>query len=277
MRSLFVFLLRYGSFFLFILLECISIYLIVNFNKEQNEIYLYSVGKLGGKVDEIRSESKIYLNSNQTVEDLINQKLALSEKLAFYQSAEFSGQVLSDSSVFDSSYTFLSAQVINNTVNRVNNYITLDKGRKDGVEERMGVLSDRGVVGVVRDVGENYSLVMSLLHKQSHLSASIKGKNYFGSLSWKSLDPKLVTLEEIPKHAEIVTGDTVLTSGYDYLFPGGLPVGVVKDIQIKEGGNTFSIGVELSSDISSIRNVYLINRMDRKEILELEQAVQNEQ
>ncbi|MDZ7635545.1 MAG: rod shape-determining protein MreC [Bacteroidales bacterium] len=169
-------------------------------------------------------------------------------------------------------YSYLNARVINNSVNKQKNFITLDKGSRHGVTNGMGVASSGGVVGVVVGVSRNYAVVMSLLNTDFRLSASIARNDYFGSLAWDGINFRHARLSEIPHHVAVTEGDTIVTSGYSAIFPAGIMVGALTGGQ-KRGGDFVSLEVLLSVDFKKLTNVYLIGNLTREEKNNLEEEV----
>ncbi len=167
-------------------------------------------------------------------------------------------------------YEYIGAMVRNNTTNQVNNFITIDKGSKQGIQPEMGVISAQGIVGVVTNVSDNFASIISLLNKNLKVSAKIQQNSFIGSLRWDVLDPQSAILEDIPKHAPVYIGDTVATSGFSAFFPGEIPIGVIEDWKLPEGGNFYNITVKLSTDFNRLNYVYVIKNKQQKEQKELE-------
>jgi rod shape-determining protein MreC len=159
--------------------------------------------------------------------------------------------------------------VLNNSIFRQHNYITLDKGRSAGVKPEMGVISSEGIVGVVRGVSENFSSVISLLNSELSVSAKLKNSGYYGSFNWTGRDYRYGKLQDIPLHVDVSIGDTVITSGYSAIFPEGILVGFVEEYQEK-GGRFLELTVELSTDFKKLNNVYIVKNLLKEEQKELE-------
>lgn len=176
-----------------------------------------------------------------------------------------------------SRYDFQVAQVINNSVVRAHNYITLNKGRKDGIHSEMGVIDQNGIVGIINVVSDHYAVVISLLNPKLRLSCKVKGSNYFGSLVWDGKDPRFAVLEELPRHVQFVKGDTIVTSGYSSVFPEGLMVGTVETFSKQRNDNFYALKVKLSTDFSRLNDVRILDDKGQEErrILEME-ATQDE-
>ena len=172
----------------------------------------------------------------------------------------------------DSTFQYTSARVINNSVNRPFNYITLNKGRKDGIKPDQGIISASGIVGVVTNVSESYSVGLSVLNRRWSISAKLKKSGYFGSLFWQGNNYRMASLMEIPYHVEISPGDTVVTSGYSSVFPEGIMIGTIQSFDQSEGENYYNIQVELSTDFRALSYVEVVENVNREEINQLERV-----
>jgi rod shape-determining protein MreC len=168
-------------------------------------------------------------------------------------------------------YQYLTARVINNTVNKQFNYITLDRGSKVGIYPDMAVICNKGIVGIVKSVSPNYAAVLSVLNRDFIASGKIKKSGYFGPISWNGKNSSYVTLVDIPHHVEISPGDTVVTSGFGGVFPEGFMIGLVDDARLK-GGNYYEIRVKLSTDFRKLNHVQIIYNYARQEIDSLQNA-----
>lgn len=180
-----------------------------------------------------------------------------------------------DSLIIDSinvRYRFIPAEVINNSVNRQNNYITLNKGRKDGIRPEMGIVGPAGIVGIITNVSDNYSTGPTVLNKRWRVSAKIKNSNYFGSLTWDGLNYRIAQLNEIPFHVELAVGDTIITSGYSSVFPEGIMIGQIEDFKIDSGDNFYEIDVRLSTNFMTLTYIEVIQDKGQSEINNLNRS-----
>jgi rod shape-determining protein MreC len=169
-------------------------------------------------------------------------------------------------------YMYMTTRVINNTVNKQYNFITLDRGSEGGMKPDMAVVSTDGIVGVVKSVSENYSSVLSVLNRDFNVSAKIKKNGYFGPLSWGGTSAHYATLVDIPHHVKIAEGDTIVTSGFGGVFPEGIMIGIISNFKLK-GGNYYEIKVQLSNDFRKLDYVKVIRNYAKSEIDSLENAV----
>ncbi|MDX1406625.1 MAG: rod shape-determining protein MreC [Saprospiraceae bacterium] len=264
MQSLLQFLFRNGVVFLFLLLEALCIYLVVQTNEKQNDIYHKSANLIATTLSKQVESFETYWKLRSTNDSLLAENAVLREQLYNLRS---SGSIAVPG---DTSYQVIPANVIKNSILSRNNYMTIDAGTVNGVEKGMGVISEDGPVGVVVSTTRRYATLMSLLHSNAMISAAIRNKGYFGSLVWRTANPTRMQLDAIPKHANIAIGDTVVTSGYSHLFPPDILVGVVENFKLEGGDNFFDVTVRLQADISKVRNVYVIRNWHFEEQISLE-------
>jgi len=251
----------------------LQLVLLLQYNYRQQAIYDHSLLLLSSSAERQVDQLGDYINLRDEVLKLQGENQKLKQAL---ESAKFSNAVQQDTVNNDSLeqlYTYIPANVIGNSINNKINYIRLDRGRKHGVAPNMGVISADGIVGVVRAVSEHYASVMSLLHRQTRVKAAVGGDGYFGTLRWNGDDPRYMQLEAVPKHAPVVKGDTVYTSGYSQLFPEGIMIGTVSDIKPPPGRNFYAIQVKLRNDLGKLRYVYVVNNLMREEHEELDETI----
>jgi len=245
-------------------------YLAVQYNKNQRDIYINSSNTISGAIYQRYNKIMRYSELSVIADSMAAENARLYARLGNSKFQEF---LVKDSVLVKDSlnrvkqqYTYIAASVINNSIALPNNYITLNRGSKHGVMPGMGVITSRGVIGIVRNVSENFSQVMSILHQQSKISASLKNTNYFGTLRWRDQSNILeMSLETIPKHAVINKGDTIQTSGYSYLFPEGISIGKVESYEVEAGSNYFTAQVSLFEDLARLRYVFVVNNLMIKE------------
>jgi len=178
--------------------------------------------------------------------------------------------VVSKAEITDSVYRFISARVINNSVDKQNNYITLNKGRKHGIKPDQGIVNSEGIVGVITQVSESYSLGFSVLNKRWGASAKLQKSGTFGPLSWDGKDSRYANLTGIPFHVELTVGDTVVTSSYSSVFPDGVMIGTVHSLEKPDGENYYLIKVELAANFRALSYVDVIDNLKKTEIRALE-------
>jgi len=270
MRYLFAFLWKHNFFFLFLILEVIAFSLIANDNYYQSTTIINSTNRITGSVYTFTNNVSEYFHLRQ-----VNKKLA--EENARLHSLSLKAFLKNDTNNFfvndtfyRQRYEYISAKVISNSTGKRNNYLMLNKGRNFNIAKDMAVISAGGVVGIVKEVSENFCSVMSVLHKKTKISAKIKKNNQLGTLVWNGQNATIGSLTEIPTHVLLVKGDTVITSGYSQLFPEGIMIGTIKDFYIAKGDNFFTVDVKFSTDFNAIGYVEIVKNLMREEQKELE-------
>lgn len=282
MRNLFRLILGYHHVLLFLILEIFSLSLVVTYNNYQKAKFLTSSNGISGYFFENFAGIFQVFDLKKANTELAEENAQLRTALQHYQLRSSNNSVqsyqsernplitMTRDSLNKIVYFFTTARVINNSVNQRHNFLTLNKGRIQGVKPDMGVVSAGRVVGLVTNVGENYSTVISILNERWKLSAKIKRNDFFGSLSWNGKDYRKVQLNEIPYHVPIQNGDTVVTTGFSSSFPEGLEIGIVSEYSLGSGSNFYRIDVNLATDFRSIVQVGLVENRQLKEINKLE-------
>lgn len=257
-----------GSFILFLFLQSLSLYWLINFNQNQNKIYHYSFQRIANNIQSKYSEILEYISLKKKNENIAAEYAKLLDKQYHYYSKPNNHELtLTDSSNFH----FIPARVINNSISKKNNIITVNRGGRDGVMPEMGVITTAGVVGIVRDTSAHFATILSLLNSNCKISAKLKRCGFFGPLSWNSNDPGKCNLMDIQKYADVRLGDTVVTSGYSYIFPEGIPIGTVEIYRLNPGAFVYDIEVKLFQSLANIESVFLINdeHYGERKLLEL--------
>ena len=276
MRNLLNFLIKYNYWFLFLILEVASFVLLFRFNHYQQSVIFTSASEVVGKVYEVSGGISEYFHLKTRKKKLMDRNIWLEQRVAYLEklletSAADSVWRQQRDLPFDTCRTF-QASVVKNSINRKDNYITLDVGTEAGVRPDMGVVGVDGVVGIVYKTSAHYSLVIPLLNSKSSISCKIVGSDYFGYMQWDGQDSRYAYLRDLPRHAEFQLGDTVVTSGYSTVFPEGLMVGVVDDWQDMHDGLSYLLRVKLSTDFGKLNNVRVISRSGQDEQKALEKA-----
>ncbi len=264
MRNFFLLIRKYNFFIVFLLLEVVSGILLVRNSTYQRAAVISTSNELVGKVYTAYSNVTDYLVLGETNRILSaeNARLRRADSVSFYDP---SFRVLRvNDTIGLQQYEYISARVVNNSVSRVNNYITLDKGSLQGIQPEMAVMGSNGVVGIVKDVSEHFSTVISLLHSSTKISSKIKKNDYFGSSVWDGENPQIAKLLDIPSHAQVKVGDTIVTSTYSGIFPRDILVGVVSEIGTS--GESFKeIKLKLATDFQKLSYVYVIRNLLKTE------------
>ena len=162
-----------------------------------------------------------------------------------------------------------SAKVIVNSINKSKNIIIIDKGKLDSINLDTGVISSKGVVGIVKNVTNNYASIISLLNTDLRLNAILKNSSTIGSVTWDGLNARILKLNDIPLSSTIKVGDTVVTGGMSFYFPKGVPIGKIVNYDNSSLEGYYEIDVEIFNDFSSLSNLYILNRTDNNEIQSL--------
>jgi len=275
MRSLLNFLLRYKTLIIFLILEAVALVMISSSHNYHQSVAYGAARSISGFVAKRIENGHSYFRLRQVNQELIAENLQLRHRIEKLETVQKPGLTSVSDSASGIRYNYLSARVINNSVNKQKNFITLDRGSRHGVTTGMGVASSTGVVGVIVGVSRNYSVAMSLLNTDFKLSASIAQNDYFGSLAWNGRNYRYAQLSEIPHHVAITEGDTIVTSGYSAIFPPGLMVGTLTG-DLKKGGDFVTLKVLLSADFKKLTDVYLIGNLTRHEREAVEEEVINE-
>ncbi len=271
MQQILFFLIRNKNFLLFALLFSISFTLIVQSHSFHKNKIINSANFLSGKLYLVRSNITGYFNLKN------ENKILLDENKIFREHVDSLKRIVNDSNADTSylpiKYQYVSASVINNTFHKSKNRLTLNKGSKDRIKIDQGVISSKGLVGIIENVSSSYATVQSILNTNSQINTKLKNSNHFGSLIWNTKDPNIVQLIDIPRLAPLVVGDTVTTGGRSTIFPKDILIGVIKDFHINQDKNSYTVNVKLFNDMSNLRHVYIIENLDSEEIKELENSV----
>jgi len=279
MRNLFNFLIRYSVLFLFLFLEIISFTLIVKNQGYQKSVFLSSSNGVVAEMYEWSNGVVEFFKLRAANDNLSEENTALKNQVIKLQNQlETLKPRVKDSIRFqippEMEYRFIAAKVINCSTNKLQNSITLNKGSRDGVQPDMGVVSDEGVVGIVKVVNEKNSVVIPILNPRIEINCKFKRTNYTGPLKWEGDDYRYANLNDIARHVELALGDTIITSGFTSTFPEGIPVGYIEDFKIKESDAYYKIKVKLAVNFRTLSHVKVINYLNYKEQKELEKKAE---
>ena len=281
MRNLFNFIIRNSHWMLAVILIAFSFYLIFAHNSYQRSVYLTSANNIMGWVYNVSNNAISFVHLKKNNQLLLEQNALLESEL-YKLKSKISKQTNADStnlnafvtdSVIQPQFNFIPAEVVNLSFSGSNNFITINRGLKDGVKPDMGVISQRGVVGVVSNVTENFSLVIPIINPMFRLSAKLNNSDNYGSLSWNGNNIYEAQLSELPKHEVYNEGDTVVTS-FSRIFPKQLIIGFVRSIGESKDDNFNTFTVELATNFYSLQNVLIISDMHYEEQKELEQVAE---
>ena len=280
MHNLVEFLAKYNHWFLFIVLEVISMVLLFQFNNYQGSVWFTSANAVAGKVYEADAQVKSYFNLSTVNAELTQRNLQLEQQVKFLEESLLdktadSLTMANRQMQYLSQFGLVPAKVISNSLDKADNLIAIDKGSADGIHKDMGVACGNGVVGVVYLVSEHYSIVIPVLNSQSNISCTIQKRGYFGYLRWKGGSSDIAYVEDIPRHAHFRKHDKVVTSGYSSIFPPGIMVGEIQQVYNSKDGLSYRLKVKLSVDFGKLRDVCVINDKAMEERIELLRAAQD--
>ena len=277
MRNLLDFLARHNHWFLFVLLEVVSFVLLFKYNSYQGSVWFSSANAVAGKVYDASSAVDQYFSLVDVNRKLTERNVYLERELA--RLTDTATVAAKDSTYMQRmqagvlrKYKSVPARVVSNSLDKLNNFITIDKGTADGVGKDMGVACGLGVVGIVYLTAEHYSVVIPVLNSKSNISCSIRGRGYFGYLHWYGDRPDEAYLDDVPRHARFRIGDIVVTSGYSSVFPPGMLVGKIMRVYISANGMSYRLRVKLSTDFGNLRDVCVINDSEMMEQMKLLEA-----
>ena len=282
MHNLTEFLAKHNHWFVFLVLEVVSMVLLFRYNSYQGSVWFSSANAVTGKVYEWDSAVESFfslsgVNSQLTQRNafLEQQVRMLDDSIARLTHSQEVAVTRLSSMVPFQGCRLIPAKVVANMVNRYDNLITIDKGSADGVKRDMGVVCGMGVVGIVYLVSEHYSIVIPALNSHSNISCTIQRRGYFGYLRWRGGSSQLAYLEDVPRHAHFKLGDNVVTSGYSSVFPPGVMVGKVLHVFNSADGLSYRVQVKLSTDFARLRDVCLVDDSALQERIDLMRAAQD--
>ena len=279
MQNLLDFLARHFHWLVFLLLETVSGILLFSYNSYQGSVWISTANAVAGKTMEVQADVEQYFNLKRLNEELSQRNLVLEQRVQLLNEKlevrNVTSNHISHFSPLPSHLDMIPAKVVSNTVNRRDNLITIDRGLADGVHTDMGVVSGLGLVGVVYMAGEHYSIVLPVLNSRSSISCSVRGRDYFGYLTWYGGSPVEAFVEDIPRHAKFQKGDWVETSGYSAIFPKGIAVGKIIGIYNSHDGLSYSLKVHLATDFACLRDVYVVTDESLQEQQQLQKCAQD--
>ncbi|PWH84371.1 rod shape-determining protein MreC [Algibacter marinivivus] len=267
MQQIINFIIRNKNFLLFLLLFGFSLLFTIQSHSYHRSKFINSANFLTGGVYNSINNINNYFDLKTQNQLLTEENKRLRSLLS--NSAIALDSVFTDSLMFGKSYNFYTSNVIKNSYSLHNNILTLNKGRNDSIKQDFGVISQKGIIGIVDKTSANYATVISILNTTSRISAQLKKTNHFGTLTWNGTSPEFNQLIDIPKIAPVVKGDTIITSGRSSIFPKGVPIGIVEDFKLDQAENYYEINVRLFNDMTSVEHVYIIENANKEEIKNL--------
>jgi len=273
MQQLLFFITKRKYFFLFIFIQLITIWLTIQNQDYHRAKFVNSTSNFVGSVYNLSNYWNKYLGLEEQNKRLLQENAKLQSMLKSSMlevSNDFTNHSDTNNFHIVQKYNFTYADIVNNSFRSMNNYITLNKGSKNGITTGSGVITENGILGIIENVGENYSSAVSVLNKKSLVNTKLKNSHYFGSLSWPGKDRNLFLLSDIPKQANIEIGDTVTTGSFSTIFPEGINIGFINSFIIPKGQNYYEIEIKSFIDYANLKDVYIIQNLHKSDINNVE-------
>jgi rod shape-determining protein MreC len=271
MQQIINFVIRNKTFLLFLLLFVLSLSLTIQSHSYHKSKFISSTNFLSGSIYNTTQNIKAYFRLRERNKILIDENNQLKSILYNNKTLEESVPLLDSS--FKKSYVFNTATVIKNSYSNTKNYLTLNKGTNDGMKMDLGVITSKGIVGIIDNISPNYSRVISILNTKNRINAQLKASYHIGSLIWNTKSVEFVQLIDISKFAPIKIGDTIITGGQSSIFPQGIPIGTIDAFALDISGDTYTIDIKLFNDMTDIGHVYVITNTDSDEIKSLQPPI----
>ncbi len=273
MERLILFVYQNRAFFTFLVLEIFCAWLIVENNAYQGTKFFNSSNGVVATMNNFSQSVRDYFQLSEVNRMLAEENASLKQTLEQQKKIVYPTAETTLDSALTGQYDFVSAKVVNNHVDMVKNFITIDRGKDAGIEAGMAVISPLGVVGKVKLVSRNYAVVTSILHVDVMTSGVLKRTEHFGTIQWNGLNPDLVEFKYIPRHVSPAKGDTVVTSGYNAVFPAGIMIGVIDEVKLSDEALFYDLSVRLSQDFRKLSFVNVIRNHRQVEQDSLEQVI----
>lgn len=282
MQKLFSFIIKNAHVFVFLLLEVVSLILVFNYNDYPRSVALSSGNAYVAGLYEKANSVTDYFSLKQQNESLGRENADLMRKIMLYESILEKKDLayrdtLLDSILPDKNYRFITARVIDNNTNKLQNFFTLNKGRADGIAVDMGVMTSEGVAGIVCAVSEHFAVAISVLNPQIKISCMIQKSEYAGLIAWDGDSPEFAKLEDISAHLQVEDGDTIVTTGFTSIFPRNIPVGVIERHKKDRTNSYHDIDVRLFTNFKTMSHVKVLDFVRREEYKSLQDSVNPKQ
>ena len=271
MQQIINFIIRYKNFLLYILLLIISLAFTIQSHSFHQSRFFNSANAVTGKIYGISHGITTYFDLDVENERLLRENEVLRNRLL-----KTTSDSIRSMETNHMGYAVVSGKVIKNSYANKRNYITINRGKRDSVEQDMGVITDLGILGIVENTSDKFATVQSILNTKSNINAKLKNTNHFGSLIWDTKTYNVVQLIDIPRLVQLNVGDTIVTGAMSSIFPENVPIGTIKKFDLDNSKSFYRIDVALFNDMTNIKNVYIIKNLDREELLDLEKATTNE-
>ena len=274
MQQIINFVIRNKNFLLSLLLFSISLVLTIQTHSYHKSRFFNSANFLTGGIYNSINNFTGYLSLKSQNQVLAEENSRL--KMLLFNSENKKDSTYIDTVSYGGKYKFTIANVIRNTYSGANNILLLNKGKNDGLKQDLGVISSKGIVGIIDGTSRRYATVISVLNTVNKISAQLKKTNHFGTLYWNAKSPYFIQLIDIPKIAPVKKGDTIITSGRSSIFPKGIPIGTIHDFKLDAAENYYEVNIKLFNDMTNLEHVYTIENIDAEEINNLLNSKVNE-
>jgi rod shape-determining protein MreC len=271
MQQIINFVIRNKTFLLFLLLFSVSLALTIQSHSYHRSKFINSANSLTGGVYGTFNSIGKYFNLKDQNEKLAEENRHLRMQLLKHR--EPNDSTFIDSSLFEATYKIVTAQVYKNSYALTNNFLMLNKGKKDSIKQDFGVISSKGIIGIIDNTSKSYATVLSILNTNSRINARLKGTNHLGTLKWNGKSPYFSQLVDVSKFAPVKIGDTIETGGQSAIFPRGIGIGTINKFETDISGDTYNIEVKLFNDMTNLGTVYIIENTDRNEIRALQNTI----
>ena len=270
MQQIVNFIIRNKTFLLFLLLFGLSLFFTIQSHSYHKSKFINSANFFTGGIYKTTNGVTQYFNLKEKNRALIEENEKL-RNIIFNLELDTLRVSSVDSTLLGDHYRFTDATVLKNSYDLANNYLTINKGKKDNIQQDYGVITSKGIIGIVDNTSNNYATVLSVLSKKNRINAQLKKTNHIGSLVWDGKSSEFVQLVDISKFAPVAEGDTIMTGGQSAIFPKGILIGKVENFSLDVGGDTYTINVRLFNDMTNVGHVYIIENLNVKEIKTLQE------
>jgi len=270
MQQIFNFVIKNKTFLLFLLLLGIALSLTIQSHSYHRSKFINSANGLTGGVYSLSNSFDQYFDLKDENKLLSEENKRLREQLL--NSSQNLDSSYIDTKYSETKYRVTIANVYKNSYSLTNNILTINKGKNDSIKQDFGVITSKGIVGIIDNTSNNYATVLSILSKTSRINAKLKSTRHIGSLKWNTDNPEFVQLEDVSKFAPVKVGDTIETGGESSIFPQGIGIGTIASFEIDITGDTYNIEVKLFNDMTNIGTVYILENLDSSEIKALQDS-----
>ena len=273
MQQILFFFIRNKNFLLFVFLFSVSVSLTIQSHSYHKNKFVNSSNNITGGIYTIKNSITGYFNLRTENNLLLEENARLRKNLEAFKGLALNHSI--DTNSLNYKYKFVSAKVINNSFSKTKNKLTINKGKRDSLMIDMGVITSKGLVGIIDNVSNKYATAQSILNTKSQVNAKLKRTKHFGSLVWNTDNPNIVQLIDIPRLAPVKTGDTIITGGKSTIFPEGILIGSVLDFTQTEDKNSLILNIQLFNDMTNLEHVFIIKNTDAPETQQIENGNQD--